>query len=243
MRPMSTQDAAEIQKFDQVASQWWDERGPFKPLHRLNPVRLEFIRGCIEQAYAPQSSSAPFEGLHMVDVGCGGGLITEPLARLGAAVEGIDASREAIQAATAHAKLMGLPITYQQKTVEALAAEGCAYDVVLALEIVEHVADVPLFLRSCAQLVKPGGLLFLSTLNRTLKSFLLGIVAAEYVLRWVPRGTHQWERFIKPAELVAHASSFGLAPLSMKGLEFKPLTGQWALSSEVDVNYLLCMRK
>ncbi|MBS0537694.1 MAG: bifunctional 2-polyprenyl-6-hydroxyphenol methylase/3-demethylubiquinol 3-O-methyltransferase UbiG, partial [Proteobacteria bacterium] len=200
---VTTVDPAEIERFSRIAEEWWDPAGKFAPLHRLNPVRIGFLRDRAAAHWRRDAlSGQPLEGLDLLDIGCGGGLLCEPMARLGARVTGIDAAERNIATAAAHAAGQGLAIDYRATTAEALAADGRQYDVVLALEIVEHVADVDLFLATCGSLVKPGGLLFLSTLNRTAKAWALAIAGAEYVLRWLPRGTHDWKKFLKPSEAV-----------------------------------------
>lgn len=235
----SSVDAVEIEQFSKMASQWWDESGPFKPLHQLNPVRIQYIRDCLVAHFQKNAiQSKPLEGLSILDIGCGGGLVAEPLTRLGAQVTGIDASPQAVEVATAHADLMGLPITYACSTAEDLAAQNQAFDAVLALEIVEHVADVPAFLATCAKLVKPGGALILSTLNRTWKSYALAIVGAEYLLRWLPKGTHDWNKFLPPADLATHLRPLGFSLANLNGMVYNPFSGQWTLSKDLDVNYL-----
>jgi 2-polyprenyl-6-hydroxyphenyl methylase/3-demethylubiquinone-9 3-methyltransferase len=230
----------EIEKFSQIAATWWDETGAYKLLHQLNPVRLTFIRDTLLQHFSLGSKqSPPLQGLTILDIGCGGGLIDEPLTRLGATVTGIDASAESIAVANAHAATMGLTIDYNHTTAEALADTGKRYDVVLALEIIEHVADVPDFLKACCTLVKPQGILILSTLNRTLKSLALAIVAAEYVLRWVPRGTHNWQQFLTPAEITNDLRPHGFIPQQVQGVIYSPWQGQWQLESKTTINYFL----
>jgi len=227
-------NSEEIERFSKVASSWWDETGPYKLLHQLNPLRLTFIRETVTHHF-----SRPLQDLTILDIGCGGGLICEPLTRLGARVTGIDASEESMTVAQAHAEMMGLTIDYQLATAEDLAEAGKCYDVVLALEIVEHVADVPAFLKACCTLVKPQGILILSTLNRTLKSLALAIIAAEYVLRWIPRGTHTWQQFLTPAEVATALRPHGFMPQQVQGLTYSPWQNQWQLASQTDVNYFL----
>lgn len=232
-------DPKEIENFAKDSSHWWDEKGPFAPLHRLNPVRLSYIRAQIDAHFGlDHKALKPFTGLTLLDAGCGGGLICEPMARLGAAVTGVDADTNAIAVARAHADQAGLPITYTAGTTHDLRG---AFDVVLALEIAEHVPDLNAFVQSCVDLCKPGGLLIFSTLNRTPKSFALGIVAAEYILRWVPRGTHDWKKFIRPSELGKALSRAGATPGDMTGLVYDPLAEKnFRLSaSDVSVNYFM----
>ncbi len=238
-------DPQEVDKFASIAQEWWDENGKFKPLHRINPVRIGYIRDRAVAHFALDDSNLkPLSGMKLLDVGCGGGLICEPMARLGADVTGIDASEKNIRVAALHAENMGLDINYRAISAEAMAQQKKQFDIVLALEILEHVADIPAFITATAKLVKPGGLLFLSTLNRTAKSFAMAIVGAEYLLRWLPRGTHDWKKFIKPHELHNHLRSCGLQVSDQKGMVINPLNGQWQLSdNDLDVNYLLTAEK
>lgn len=237
----STIDDAEVAQFSAIADEWWDERGKFAPLHKLNPVRITYLRDQIIRHFARDGTSAtPFKNLSLVDIGCGGGLIAEPIARLGANVTGVDASQTNIRVASLHAQHTGVPVSYRATTAEQLALEGAQFDIVLALEIIEHVADVALFYDSLAHLVKPGGLLILSTLNRTAKSYALGIVAAENILRWLPRGTHSWSKFIKPSEMARALRSRGLEVLDTTGLTFSPMNWSFSLNpKDLDVNYLM----
>ena len=237
----STVDPAEIERFARIAEEWWDPRGKFAPLHRLNPVRLGFIRDHAAAHWQRDPlSGAPLQGLSLVDIGCGGGLICEPMARLGAQVTGIDATDRNIATARLHADGQELAIDYRETTAEALADTGAQFDVVLALEIVEHVADVDLFLRSLSRLAKPGGLVFMSTLNRTAKAWALAIAGAEYVLGWLPRGTHDWRKFLKPSEVVNGLRSGGIEAQEIVGVVYSPLSRAWSLNkSDLDVNYML----
>src|SRR6478735_9296563 len=221
----STIDPAEVERFARIADEWWDPRGKFAPLHQLNPVRLGFIRDRIASHWQRDAlSDRPLEGLSVLDIGCGGGLLCEPLARLGGQVTGIDAADRNIATARVHAAGQGLAIDYRVTTAEAMAESGAQFDIVLALEIVEHVADVDLFLRSCGRMVKPGGLLFLSTLNRTAKAWMLAIAGAEYVLGWLPRGTHDWKKFLKPSEVVNSLRSGGIETQEIVGVVYSPLS-------------------
>jgi len=232
----------EIEQFSKDAARWWDEDGPFRPLHRLNPVRLEYICNQIRRHYdlAPDNLK-PFSKLEILDIGCGGGLVCEPLARLGGKVTGIDADEKAIAVAKEHAEKSGLKIDYRQDSAENLKK---TYDVVLALEIVEHVNDVDSFVQSCVDLCKPGGIIIFSTLNRTLKSFALGIAAAEYILRWVPQGTHQWKKFVRPSELARAIRRGGGKEKDIKGIIFNSLECEFKLSSQdTDVNYFITAEK
>lgn len=227
-------DTQEIHQFGKIAPQWWDENGPFKPLHQLNPTRMQFIRDALMSHF-----QRPLTGLSVLDIGCGGGLVAECLARLGANVTGIDASVEAIEVAKAHAKESGLEITYRTTSVEDLRDEGAQFQAVLALEIVEHVADVPFFLKACVDVVEPRGAFLLSTLNRTWKAWMMAIVGAEYVLRWLPRGTHDWSKFLAPSEVAGHLRPLGFTPYQLSGMTFDPLRQTWGLSPrDLDVNYL-----
>ena len=235
----TTIDQREVARFAQLAAEWWDPRGKFRPLHLLNPARVRFIRDRLAAHFALPAAGRPLAGLRILDIGSGGGLVAEPLTRLGAQVSGIDAGREVVEAARRHAAEARLAIDYRVATAEQLAAAGERFDAVLALEIIEHVADVDLFLASLASLVRPGGALVLSTLNRTLKSLLLGKIAAEYVLRWLPAGTHDWNRFISPAALTALLAPHGFRVAEVRGLSYNLLTDEWELSADADVNYLL----
>ena len=234
----STLDRDEVERFARLGRTWWDEDGPFKPLHRINPVRLTYIRDRLCRHFARDAKEGgSLEGLEILDIGCGGGLACEPLARLGAHVAGVDPGEEAIAAAKAHAETVGLDIKYETATAEELASRGEAYDCVLLLEVVEHVPDVPVFLKTAARLLNPNGLLILSTLNRTLKSFALAIVGAEYILRWLPVGTHQWNRFVTPEELRAALAGAGLKLADTTGLLYDPFADEWRLGRDTDVNY------
>lgn len=233
-------DPAEIARFSALAAEWWDPQGKFRPLHKFNPVRLGFLRDRIATHFGRDAASdPPLKGLRLLDIGCGGGLVSEPMARLGAAVTGADAGERNIGIARQHAGEAGVEIDYRCTSAEDLAAAGEQFDVVLALEIVEHVADLDGFLAACGQMVKPGGLLIAATLNRTPKSFALGIVAAEYILRWVPRGTHDWKKFLKPHELAAGLRRGGLALKDVVGVSYDPFADRWRISRDTDVNYML----
>jgi 2-polyprenyl-6-hydroxyphenyl methylase/3-demethylubiquinone-9 3-methyltransferase len=240
-RAHSTVDEGEIERFSRIAEEWWDPKGKFAPLHRLNPLRLGYIRDRAAAHWQRDPlGGSPLEGLSLLDIGCGGGLLCEPMTRLGAAVTGIDAAERNIATAHLHAERQGLAIDYREATAEALAAEDRQFDIVLALEIVEHVADVDLFLQSCGRLAKPGGLVFLSTLNRTAKAWALAIAGAEYVLRWLPRGTHDWRKFLKPSEVVRGLRSGGVEAQEIVGVVYSPLSRAWSLNkNDLDVNYML----
>lgn len=239
-----TVDNKEVERFGAIADEWWNPNGKFRPLHQINPVRLSYIRDQILNAFDMDRRAAkPLTQLTILDVGCGGGLLTEPLSRLGAFVTGLDPSPESIAAARSHAEAQGLDVIYFTGTVEDLPSKPAGFDCVIALEVVEHVPDVTGFLKSCAALIRPGGLLIVSTLNRTAKSFGLGIVAAEYVLGWLPKGTHQWNRFITPDELRLQLDEAGLDSQDQQGLVFNPLKGEWTLSVDCSVNYFISATK
>ena len=236
----TTVDDEEVARFSAMADEWWDPTGKFKPLHKFNPIRLGYIRDrlCAHFGRDPRSLT-PLDGLTLLDVGCGGGLISEPLARMGAIVTGIDASEKNIGTARAHAARGDLEIDYRCTTAEDLLAAGETFDIVLSLEVVEHVADVDLFLDSCTALVRDGGAMVLATLNRTPKAFVFGIVGAEYVMRWLPRGTHDWKKFVRPSELCRNLRRNGVDVSDISGLSFNPLTDEWRVSGDVSVNYIL----
>ena len=239
-----TVDPSEVERFSALAATWWDPRGKMGMLHRFNPVRLGFIKEtvCRQFAREPKDLRA-LTGLRILDIGCGGGLLCEPLARLGAAVVGVDPAERNIEAAKIHAAGAGLAIDYRVATAEALADAGERFEVVLAMEVVEHVADLALFVERCAEMVNPGGLMIVATINRTLKSFALAIVGAEYVLRWLPRGTHRWDKFVTPDEIEALLLRRGLSQIAATGVVYDLLGDRWRLSSDMDVNYMLaCAR-
>jgi 2-polyprenyl-6-hydroxyphenyl methylase/3-demethylubiquinone-9 3-methyltransferase len=232
-------DDAEVERFRRIASEWWDAKGKFRPLHQLAPARLTFVRDELARHFELKPGGLkPLKGLRVLDVGCGGGLVSEPLARMGASVVGLDPGRENVEAARAHADGQALDLTYRIGMVEELAAEGLQFDAVVSLEVVEHVPDVGAFVKTCTSLVRPGGALVLSTINRNLKSYALAIIAAEYVLGWLPRGTHQWDRFVTPEELTRYVTAAGLATPAFKGIVYDPLKDAWSLSDDIDVNYL-----
>ena len=237
---VSTVDPSEIAKFEAMAAEWWDPNGKFKPLHMLNPCRLDYIIAQIAAEYDRDlNRGAPFAGLRILDIGCGGGLLCEPMARLGATVVGVDAAARNIPVAQAHARQSGLDIDYRHTTAEDMAAAGEAFDVVLNMEVVEHVADPLAYLTACRQLLKPGGLHICSTINRNPKSFAMAIVGAEYVMRWLPKGTHEWNKFITPDELFDLMRQAGLDPVDRKGFQFNPVTWRWRISDrDLSVNYV-----
>ncbi len=240
-----TVDPAEVAKFERMAAEWWDPDGKFAPLHKFNPVRLGYIRDVAAERFDRDvRAGAPLSGLKLLDVGCGGGLLCEPMARLGAEVVGIDPSATNIDAARRHAAKSGLPIDYRATTAEALSAKGGeAFDIVLAMEVVEHVADIDAFLAACATLASPDGLVFVATINRTLKAFALAIVGAEYILGWLPRGTHDYDKLVRPAELEASLAGAGLAVIHRTGVRYNPLADGWSRSSDMDVNYMIAAAK
>ena len=236
----STVDHAEIAKFEAMAEAWWDPAGKFRPLHRLNPVRIGFIRDRLAQAAGRDPNGPkPLRDLSILDIGCGGGLLAEPLARLGATVTGVDAAERNIAVARDHAEKVGVKVTYLACAAEDLAGQGRGpFDAVLAMEIVEHVVDLDSFIGSCAGLLKPDGTLFVATLNRTIKSFAMAIVGAEYVLRWLPRGTHDWKRFLRPSELAQHLRAHGLALRELAGVSYHAIDDSFSLGRDCSVNYL-----
>ena len=233
-------DPAEIAKFQAMATEWWDPNGKFKPLHMLNPCRLDYITQQIAEEFDRDlASEAPFLGLRILDIGCGGGLLCEPMARLGATVVGVDAAERNIPVATTHAEQSGLTITYRHDTAEALVDEGAEFDVVLNMEVVEHVEGPLEYLTACQRLLKSGGVMICSTINRNAKSFAMAIVGAEYIMRWLPKGTHDWSKFITPDELFTLIENAGLDPVDRKGFVFNPISWQWRLSDrDLSVNYV-----
>ena len=245
----ATLDPAEVERFARLASEWWDADGKFRTLHRIGPARLAFLRDQITKRFADRPGRAdggglrPLEGLTILDVGCGGGLVCEPLARLGGLVTGIDPAAANIEAARRHAAGQDLAIEYRSARIEDLVGQQRAFDAVVCLEVVEHVPDAGSFLGTLAALVRPGGLMLLSTINRTLKAYFLAIVGAEYVLRWLPIGTHQWDRFVTPAELTRHLRASGFDDPYLKGLVYSPFSDAWSLSDDTDVNYFAAAGK
>ncbi|MBE1289809.1 MAG: bifunctional 2-polyprenyl-6-hydroxyphenol methylase/3-demethylubiquinol 3-O-methyltransferase UbiG [Rhodobacteraceae bacterium] len=235
-----TIDPAEIAKFEAMAAEWWDPNGKFRPLHMMNPVRLDYITRQIAAEFGRDlTAERPFEGLRLLDIGCGGGLLSEPMARLGADVVGADAAERNIPVARVHAEQSGLTIDYRHTSAEALAAAGEQFDVVLNMEVVEHVADPQAYLTACHDLLKSGGLMLCSTINRNPKSFAMAIVGAEYIMRWLPKGTHEWSKFITPDELFKMIEIAGLRPVDRKGYVFNPISWGWSISDrDLSVNYV-----
>ena len=237
----SSIDPADVERFSRIAAEWWDPKGKFAPLHKFNPVRLGFIRAQVLYRFQRDPKARqPFEGLRLLDIGCGGGLLCEPMTRLGFQVVGVDASERNIGTASAHAAESGLEIDYRASTAEALVAAGePLFDVILNMEVIEHVADPGEYLRSCAQLLKPGGLMVVATLNRTLKAFALAKVGAEYILRWLPAGTHDWSKFLRPDEIRGFLADAHVGVDGPFGVVFNPLTGRWSVTGDADVNYMM----
>lgn len=239
-----TVDEAEVARFAALAGEWWDPRGKMAPLHKFNPLRLGYIRDAACRRFGRDGKRLDcLAGLRILDIGCGGGILSEPLARLGAEVVGADPAQENVAAARLHAAESGIAVDYRATTAEALAEVEERFDVVLAMEVVEHVADLDLFVELTAGMVKPGGLMIAATINRTLKSFALAIVGAEYILRWLPRGTHQWDKFVTPNELEIALTRAGLTPLGETGVVYNPLADRWRLSSDMDVNYIMTAKR
>ena len=239
----TTINKGEIQKFSRLAEEWWDVNGKFKPLHMFNPIRIEYITENIKSHFKLKDSKSNYlEGINILDIGCGGGLISEPMARLGANVTGIDASEKNINIASMHSKKSKLKINYLNTSPENLKSHQ-KYDVILNLEIVEHVDNVELYIKSCGNLLKNGGIMFTATLNRSLSSYVKAIIGAEYVLRWLPIGTHDWNKFLKPEELENFLFQEKFSTLDIKGLNFNPLTNKWKKSNDLSVNYIICSVK
>ena len=240
----TTINADEVAKFTAMADEWWSPNGKFKPIHKFQPVRLGYIREkSIAHFKLDGTARRPLEGLRILDIGCGGGLLSEPMARLGATVVGADAAERNIKIATLHAAQSGLEIDYRATTSEALAAAGEQFDIVLNMEVVEHVDDVPLYMKSCSDLVKPGGLQFVATLNRTARAFALAIVGAEYVLGWLPKGTHQYSKFLTPDEIFALLERNNMNVIDKTGVVYNPLGDSWRQSSDMGINYMVLASK
>jgi len=240
----ATVDPDEVAFFARIADSWWDPSGPFKPLHQLNPTRLGYIRREVTQHFGLDDSAAqPFTGLRLLDIGCGGGLISEPMCRLGADVVAVDASEKNIKTASVHAGAGGLDIDFRNNTAEALADAGELFDVIINMEVIEHVADVGVYLSACRKLLKPEGIMLLSTINRTPKAYLFAIIGAERVLRWLPKGAHDWDKFLTPTELSTASAKAGFIPTAATGFTFNPFSGRWRLStSDTSVNYAMAAK-
>lgn len=240
----TTIDVDEVERFSKMAAEWWNPTGKFRPLHKFNPVRLSYIRNKATEHFGlDDKNNKPFEGLRLLDIGCGGGLLCEPMVRMGAQVTGADASETNIEVAKIHADQGDLTIDYRADTSENLAANGEKFDIILNMEVVEHVADVELFLTSCADMLKPGGLMFVATINRTMKARALAIIGAEYVLRWLPRGTHQYEKLVRPEEITSPLTSSGLSFVDQSGVFYSPIQDRWNLSPDMDVNYMMVFER
>ncbi|MBA4225851.1 MAG: bifunctional 3-demethylubiquinol 3-O-methyltransferase/2-polyprenyl-6-hydroxyphenol methylase [Hyphomonas sp.] len=238
-------DPAEVAKFSAMAADWWNPNGKFRPLHRFNPTRLKFIRETAERHFGrPKGQLRPLDGLRLLDIGCGGGLVSEPMTRLGAKVTGVDASEANIKTALTHAAEQGLKIDYRAGTAEGLLASGeAAFDIVLNMEVVEHVADPAQFLKDTARLVRPGGLMIVATLNKTAKALATAVIGAEYILRWLPPGTHDWSKFLAPEDVAGPLESAGMETEPAIGVSFQPLSGEWKLSGDTSVNYMVVARR
>jgi 2-polyprenyl-6-hydroxyphenyl methylase/3-demethylubiquinone-9 3-methyltransferase len=235
----STVDPDEVARFERIAETWWDPKGPMGTLHKFNPVRLAYVRDMACRRFGRDPRAVrPLDGLRIVDVGCGGGVLSEPLARLGAAVTGLDPAPTNVAVAKLHAERAGVAVAYRNEALEDAVARGETFDIVLAMEVVEHVADVPAFVAACARAVAPGGLLVMATINRTLRAFALAIVGAEYVLGWLPRGTHQWDKFVTPEELTLAIENGGMTVTDVSGVVYNPLADRWSLSRDSAVNYM-----
>jgi 2-polyprenyl-6-hydroxyphenyl methylase/3-demethylubiquinone-9 3-methyltransferase len=240
----STIDRGEVERFAALAAEWWNPNGKFKPLHKFNPIRLAYIRDHVANRFGRDPNAArPFEGLRILDIGCGGGLLCEPMARLGATVVGVDPAANNIDVAKHHAEQTGVSIDYRVATAEELADAGEKFDVILNMEVVEHVADVPLYVARCAEMVKPGGIMFVATINRTLKALGLAIIGAEYVLRWLPRGTHQYGKLVRPDELEKALAESGMKVVDRTGVTYNPIADRWSRSKDMDVNYMVLAEK
>jgi len=238
----NTINKQEIEKFSKIASQWWDPNGKFKPLHKFNPIRIRYIKDSIIKHFKIKTSTQPFKGINILDIGCGGGLLCEPMSKLGANVVGIDASKKNIETAKFHAKKSNLKINYICSSPEVLKTKE-KFDVILNMEIVEHVNDINLFIKKSSELLKKNGLMFVATLNKTLKSYMFAIVGAEYILRWLPIGTHNWEKFVKPEDLIKISKKNNLEIKNVDGLNFNPLSNNWKISSDNSVNYIAKFKK
>ena len=234
----NTINKKEIEKFSKIAEEWWNPEGKFKPLHKFNPIRISYIKENIIKTFHLELTKTPLKNINILDIGCGGGLLSEPMCRLGAEVTGIDASDKNINVAKIHSKKNNLKINYICSSPEKLNVKN-KFDVILNMEIVEHVEDVNFFLKSCSNLLKKDGIMFVATLNRTLKSYLLAIIGAEYILKWLPIGTHEWEKFLKPEELISELKKNNLRLDRLDGMKFNILTDKWSVSNDKSVNYIM----
>ena len=233
----STINKKEIEKFSRIAEEWWDPTGKFKPLHKFNPIRISYIKEKIINSFKLENSDKPLQKIRLLDIGCGGGLLSEPMSRLGAEVTGIDASEKNIQVAKLHAKKNNLKINYLTASPENLKIDR-KFDVILNMEIIEHVEDVDIFLKSCSSLLKKEGIMFVATINKTLKSYLFAIIGAEYILRWLPIGTHEWDKFIDPNELIKISKKYNLQVQNLDGMKFNIIKDKWSISSDKSINYI-----
>ena len=239
---INTINKKEIEKFSKMASEWWDPNGKFKPLHKFNPIRIKYIKQCVVKHFKINSNKLPFKNLQILDVGCGGGLLSEPVSRLGAYVTGIDASLQNIEIAKIHSKEKKLKIKYICASPERLKTKK-KFDVILNMEIIEHVEDVENFIKQSSKFLKKNGLMFFATINKTLKSYIFAIVGAEYILRWLPIGTHEWDKFVEPKKLIELAKKNNLKLISLDGVKFNPLINEWKISSDKSVNYISNFKK
>ena len=239
---MSSINKKEIEKFSKIADEWWNPQGKFKPLHKFNPIRIRYIKENIINNFKLKNKTKPLCGINILDIGCGGGLLSEPMSRMGANVTGIDASEKNIKIANLHSKKNKLKINYLCSSPEKLKIKK-KFDVILNMEIVEHVEDIDFFLKSCSKLLKKDGLMFIATINKTLKSYVFAIVGAEYILRWLPIGTHDWNKFIKPEELEKYLAEKKFSTIDITGLEFNPIFQKWKRSDNLSVNYIICSKK
>ena len=233
----NTINKEEIEKFSRIAEEWWDPEGKFKPLHKFNPIRISYIKNNIVESFKLENKEKPLENIKILDIGCGGGLLSEPFKRLGAEIVGIDASSKNINVAKLHAKKNNLNIKYHCTSPENFKTD-IKFDVILNMEIIEHVEDVDFFLKSCAKLLRKNGIMFVATLNKTLKSYLFAIIGAEYILRWLPIGTHEWEKFVKPNDLIDILKKYNFELSSLDGMKFNPIKDEWSLSSDKSINYI-----
>lgn len=240
IKDSGTIDKEEIEKFAAMADEWWDESGKFKPLHIFNPVRIKYIKEIVCKHFGIEKTSSPFEGLELLDVGCGGGLISEPMCRLGANVTAIDASEKNIKIASVHSEKMNLDINYKFASVEELAQKKKKYDVILSLEVLEHVNNVEEFIEKCTSLLAPSGIIFFATLNKTIKSYMAAIVGAEYILRWLPKGTHDWKKFMRPSQISNILSHNQVTVENVQGISYNPFANSWHLSNDTSINYIIC---